>query len=479
MTHLNWQPVIGLELHVQLNTRSKLFCADEVSFAGEPNTRISEISLGYPGTLPVLNAAAIEKAVLLGLACGCSLNTIFFFERKNYTYPDLPKGYQLTQSRLPVCRGGSIPVRSDGRYVGQVALNRIQLEEDAGKSLHDVYASFTAIDFNRAGTPLLEVVTEPVIHSAEQAGAVVAELRRMVRYLNISDGNMEEASLRCDANISVRKAGTNTSGSRVEIKNLNSIRFLQQALTFEIQRQIELLENGQQVVQETRLFDPSTGQTFAMRTKEELNDYRYFPEPDLPAIKLDNAWIEKCRRALPEMPDKRYTRYVNELQLSPADAALIAEEKGLADLFDQTFELTGNARKVANWVVGPVRVCFADTRLMPDAECLADVIQLVDTGRVAFAEASRQLLPFLLKNSWCSAEQAAEHLGIFQTSNQEDILPIVQHVLDSFPDKVMAYQKGKKGLIGFFMGQIQKHTNSLLNPAETRVILERLLRKEN
>ncbi|GIV35998.1 MAG: aspartyl/glutamyl-tRNA(Asn/Gln) amidotransferase subunit B [Cyclobacteriaceae bacterium] len=456
MAHTVWQPVIGLELHVQLNTRSKLFCSDEVAFGGEPNTRISEISLGYPGTLPRLNKEAVRKALLLSLACGSNINTRFYFERKNYTYPDLPKGYQLTQSRMPVCQGGSIPVRLNGRYARQVPLVRIQLEEDAGKSLHDVYQEFTALDFNRAGTPLLEVVTAPAIHTPEEAGAVVAELRRMVRYLDISDGNMEEASLRCDANISLRQAGTDKLGTRVEIKNLNSIRFLQQALAFEIQRQEGLLNRSLPVVQETRLFDPDSGETFAMRTKEDLNDYRYFPEPDLPPVALDPEWIAQISQSVPEMPALRYERYISRLDVPEAEAALITEELRLANLFDLTVTLNGNTRKVANWVAGPVRNTWTATGNLPAPHQLAGIITLVESGKVSFSVAAQQLLPHLTARPGYGAEEAASELGIIQTAQEEVILPHVHELLSSFPDKVNAYRKGEKRFDWVFYGRNTK-----------------------
>lgn len=469
-----WQPVIGLELHVQLNTRTKLFCADEAAFGQAPNTRISEVSLGYPGTLPVLNKEVVGKAVLLGLACGSKINDRFYFERKNYTYPDLPKGYQLTQSRLPVCEGGGIPVRLKEAYDKRVPLIRIQIEEDAGKSLHDVYDNLTALDFNRAGTALLEIVTHPSIHSPEEAGAVVAELRRMVRYLGISDGNMEEGSLRCDANISMRPSGSNELGTRVEIKNLNSIRFLQQALAYEITRQTELLREGKKVMQETRLFNASSGQTFAMRTKEELNDYRYFPEPDLPEIVLDHSFIEKLKTSLPELPHQLYIRYVNEYNIPPADAAVLVEEKELTDLFGETVKLTGNPRASANWIIGPVRSLGADKK-KPNPARLAEVIALTEAGKVSFAIAARELLPFVIIQPEFTALTAAEHLGIIQTADKDVILPLVQEVLGSYPDKVREYQKGKKGLLGFFMGEIQKRSRQKTDPAQTRNVLERLL----
>lgn len=469
-----WQPVIGLELHVQLNTYTKLFCADEVAFGGDPNTRISEVSLGYPGTLPVLNKEAVKKALLLGHACSSKINNRFFFERKNYTYPDLPKGYQLTQSRLPICEGGNIPVRIKDAYGKPVPLIRIQIEEDAGKSLHDVYQDFSALDFNRAGTALLEIVTQPSIHSPEEAGAVVAELRRIVRYLDISDGNMEEGSLRCDANISMRPSGSSELGTRVEIKNLNSIRFLQQALEYEIDRQTDLLIKGERVVQETRLYNTATGKTFPMRDKEDLNDYRYFPEPDLPVLILDQAFIDELKIKLPELPHQLYMRYVSQYKIAAADAAILVEEKELADLFEKTVNLTNNARASANWVIGPVRSLNQENKQVTP-ELLAAVIALTEAGKVSFTTAARQLLPFLINHPEWTALEAAENLGIIQTADKDVILPLVQDVLSSYPDKVNEYKKGKKGLLGFFMGEIQKRSKQKTDPQQTRVLLERLL----
>lgn len=469
-----WQPVIGLELHVQLNTRTKLFCSDEADFGGEPNTRISEISLGYPGTLPVLNKKAVEKAVVLGLACGCKINKRFYFERKNYTYPDLPKGYQLTQSRLPVCEGGSIPLRAGDTYSGQVPLIRIQIEEDAGKSLHDLHPDFTALDFNRAGTALLEVVTAPALHSPEDAGAVMAELRRLVRYLDISDGNMEEGSLRCDANISIRPVGSSELGTRVEIKNLNSIRFLQQALAYEISRQAELREAGKNILPETRLFSPVSGETYAMRTKEQLNDYRYFPEPDLPTVVLSSDYLDELKKFIPALPAQRFMHYISDYKIPASDAAVLVEDRELADLFEDTVKLTNNARAAANWIIGPVRSMKEKSKEISPA-LLAEVIALTTAGKVSFAIAARELLPFLIHNPGYSGQQAAEHLGITQYGSEDVILPLVKEVLGNYPDKVREYKKGKRGLLGFFMGEIQRRSSHKTDPRQTRDILERLL----
>jgi aspartyl-tRNA(Asn)/glutamyl-tRNA(Gln) amidotransferase subunit B len=474
----SWKAVIGLEIHIQLNTRSKLFCGDEATSGGEPNTRISAISLGYPGTLPRLNCEAVRHAVRLGLACGSHIHTSFYFERKNYTYPDLPKGYQITQCRMPVCTGGTIPVRLADSYSKAVALQRIQIEEDAGKSLHDVYAEQTALDYNRAGVALLELVTCPVLHHPREAAALLAEVRRLVRYLGISDGNMEDGSLRCDANISIRPEGSSHLGTRVEIKNLNSMRFVQQALSYEIHRQIACLQQGLCVQPETRLYNPAEGITFPMRNKEEQNDYRYFPEPDLPPVSLNASEWNDLLEHVPPLPWERYQQYTDQYHLLPSDAAVLVEEPELSAFFDETVKRCGHPKTVANWLIGPIRGYMADSGqkavpLLP--EHLAEIIELVENKTISFSVAARELIPFLARNPRCTARQAVDQLQLIQHRNEDVILQQIAEVVRAHPDKVRAYQRGKKGLLGFFMGEIMQHSREKIDPEATRTLLQRIL----
>lgn len=349
-----YEVVVGLEVHAQLLTQSKLFCGDSIAFGAEPNTHVSPVTLGHPGTLPKMNRRAIEFAVKMGLACHCEIEKDNYFARKNYFYPDLPKGYQVSQHTTPVCKGGFVTIKTP-EGTKNIRLNRIHMEEDAGKSLHDVDERNTCIDFNRAGTPLIEIVTEPDIRGGEEAFAYLSEIRKLVRYLEICDGNMEEGSLRCDANISVRKKGDTQLGTRVEVKNLNSIRNVKRAIDTEAKRLIDILKQEGTIVQQTRSFDANTGTTFAIRDKEDADDYRYFPEPDLSPFHLQDEFVELIRKSIPELPEARRKRYVSALQLSEYDALLITEEKAFADYFEQLIEKTPDCKASANWMLGPVK----------------------------------------------------------------------------------------------------------------------------
>src|SRR3954447_22885784 len=348
-----YEAVIGLEVHAQLATKSKLFSGDSVEFGAEPNTHVSPITLGHPGTLPKTNKKAIEYAIKMGFACNCEIERANYFARKNYFYPDLPKGYQISQHTTPICKGGYVTIKSNDGF-RNVPLNRIHLEEDAGKSIHDVDMDYTCVDYNRAGTPLIEIVTEPDLHTADEAYQYVTEVRRLVRWLGICDGNMEEGSLRCDANVSVRLKGETKLGTKVEVKNLNSIRNVKKAIEYEIERMIAMLEKGEKIIQQTRSFDADTDNTFAIRDKEEANDYRYFPEPDLTPFHLTEEFISGIKATLPALPEELYKKY-SLFGLNDYDAKQLSDDKTTADYFEETIQFSKNYKAIVNWMLGPLR----------------------------------------------------------------------------------------------------------------------------
>lgn len=469
-----YETVIGLEVHAQLLTHSKLFSGDSAAFGGEPNTHISPITLAHPGTLPRLNRKAVEFAIRIGLACHCEITRLNYFARKNYFYPDLPKGYQLSQHTTPICKGGYVSIRTDNEK--RIPLNRIHLEEDAGKSLHDVDPENTSVDYNRAGVPLIEIVTEPALTSGEDAYAFLTELRKLLRYLEICDGNMEEGSMRCDANISVRKKGATTLGTKVEVKNLNSIRNVKRAIEHETKRMIELVENGERIVQQTRSFDATNGTTFSLRTKEEANDYRYFADPDLTPFTVTDDMLENIRSMLPALPEDRVRQYTQELQLSDYDARVIAEEKDFSDYFEQLIGHTSNYKAAANWVLGPVKSYLNENNLsisefhISPAK-IADLILLIDQGKLNFSIASTRILPSLLNDPSRSPMEVAAALNLIQDSDADNVTAWVNEVLNKMPEKVMEYKKGKKGLIGLFVGEVRKVSKGKADPKLTNDIL--------
>ncbi len=474
-----YEIVIGLEVHAQLQTLSKLFCGDSIAFGAEPNTHVSPITLGHPGTLPKMNKKAIEFAIKMGIACHCKIEQYNYFARKNYFYPDLPKGYQVSQHTTPVCKGGFVKIKTqDGEK--NVQLNRIHMEEDAGKSLHDVDEANTCIDYNRAGTPLIEIVTEPDLRSGEEAFAYISEVRKLVRYLEICDGNMEEGSLRCDANISVRKKGDTLLGTKVEVKNLNSIRNVKRAIEAEATRLIEILETGGTIVQQTRSFDANTGTTFATRDKEDADDYRYFAEPDLTPFHLQDEFIERIKRSIPSLPEERIEKYTTTFQLSVYDATVLTEEKALADYFEHITLHTTNYKAAANWMLGPVKSwlnenekAITDIPLQP--EQIAALIGLIDTGKLSFSVASGKIFPALLLEPDKTAEQIAIDNNLLQQSDVSAIGPMVDSVLEKFADKVTEYKKGKKGLLSLFVGEVMKQSKGKADPKLTNeLLLEKL-----
>lgn len=454
---MQYEPVIGLEIHAQLLTRSKLFCGDSTEFGSEPNTHISAVSLGYPGTLPVLNKEAVHLAVKLGLALGCTINSTCIFDRKNYFYPDLPKGYQISQNAIPVCSGGDIPIVIDG-VEKNIRLNRIHIEEDAGKSIHDDGSDYTMIDLNRAGTPLVEIVTEPVIASAEEAYECLAMIRKIVRYLGVCDGNMEEGSLRCDANISVRKKGETKLGTKVEVKNLNSVRNVRRAITFEIERLTGLLSSGKTVEQQTRNFDADAGTTSALRTKEKANDYRYFPDPDLPQIIISEEEISSIHNGLKPLPHEIEKKMTSEFHIPVEAASIICDDVDLMELFSGGIHHTKNLQAYANWLIGPVKSHlneFGTNDGRITSKKIATLADLTAGGSVAFAVAASRIFQEVLKSE-DDALVIAKRLNLVQTNDTELLSDWIDKVIDSMPEKVNEYKKGKKNLVGLFAGEVKK-----------------------
>jgi aspartyl-tRNA(Asn)/glutamyl-tRNA(Gln) amidotransferase subunit B len=474
-----YQAVVGLEVHAQLLTKTKLFSGDSAAFGAEPNMNISPITLGYPGTLPKLNKKAVEFAIKMGIACGCEIEGVNYFARKNYFYPDLPKGYQITQHTTPICKGGFVSIRAGGND-RKVRLNRIHLEEDAGKSLHEIDEKNTAIDYNRAGVPLIEIVSEPDMHSGEEAYAYITEIRKMVRYLDVCDGNMEEGSMRCDANVSIRLKGETALGTKVEVKNLNSIRNVKKAIEFEVKRMIELVENGGTVIQQTRSFDATNDSTFALRSKEDANDYRYFPDPDLPPFVVTQEMIDDIKNKLPELPEQLVERYMQELYLSEYDARVICDDKETIYFFEELLKQTSHPKAAANWLLGPVKSYLNEegisiNSLPVSPRVLGGLIELVQTGKLSFSVASSRILPVLIKDADKTPLQVATSLNLLQDSDEGAIESWIDEVLAKMPEKVDEYRKGKKGLIGLFMGEVKKVSKGKADPKIATQLLTKKL----
>lgn len=471
--------VIGLEVHAQLLTKSKIYNSDSAAFGGAPNTHVSVITLAHPGTLPKLNKKAAEFAMKMGLACNCEISRYQIFDRKNYFYPDLPKGYQLTQDRTPICKGGfvTITTREGDR---RIPLNRIHIEEDAGKSLHLDQEEDTLVDFNRAGVPLIELVTEPALRSSEEAGALMTEIRKLVRYLEICDGNMEEGSLRCDANVSVMLNGAIEFGKKVEIKNMNSIRNVQRAIDHEVERQINLIEDGNEVISETRTYDVNTGDSFGLRTKEELNDYRYFPDPDLSPLIVSDEWLTEIKNSMPALPRELKEKFVSDYKLPPYDAQVLTDVKEVASYFEAICAYCNNYKAVSNWVMGPVKTYLNELKendysFPVSPRVMADLISLVDDGKVSFAIASQKIFPVLIEQPDQSPLTLAQKLNLLQDSNVDSILPIVEAVIREFPLKVEEYRKGKKAILTMFMGEVMKRSKGKADPKlATELLIEKL-----
>lgn len=472
-----YEVVIGLEVHAQLKTKSKIFAPDSTEFGNEQNTQISPITLGMPGVLPVLNKGVVDMAILTGLALDSKIPNRCKFDRKQYFYPDLPKGYQISQYDEPICVGGHLDIA--GKRIG---ITRAHLEEDAGKLVHSgadglAGSNYSLVDLNRAGTPLLEIVSEPDMRSSDEAKAYVEELRNILRYIGVCDGNLEEGSMRCDANISVMKKGATEFGTRAEIKNVNSFRALQRAIEYEIERQIDLVEDGERVVQETRLWDDNAGETRSMRGKEDAHDYRYFPEPDLMPLEISQEWIDRVKATMPELPNAKRERYMG-LGLSEYDAGIIVEQMDLALFFDEILKLGANAKISVNFLMGEIaaylkeeKLGLGETKLTPAN--LVELVNLIEKGTIS-NNIGKQIIFTMLKEG-TSASEIVKKQGLSQISDEGALKEIVQKIVDSNPEQVSAYRGGKVQLFGFFVGQIMKETKGRANPKTVNDLLKEIL----
>ncbi len=478
----SWQEkyelVVGLEVHAQLLTESKAYCADANAYGDHPNTLTSPVTLGLPGSLPVPNTKAIDLAIRLGLACGCDIAPRMHYARKNYFYPDLPKGYQITQDTTPICRGGKITIQvKDGEK--DIRITRIHMEEDAGKSIHDVDPFNTLVDLNRAGVPLVEIVSEPDIRSSQEAYDYLVEVRRLVRYLDVCDGNMEEGSLRCDANVSIRLKGSPTFGTRTEVKNLNSFKNVQRAIEFEAQRQSEVLDAGGTISMETRTFDAAKGTTAGMRSKEMAHDYRYFPEPDIQPLTVSESKKQAIRSAMPPLPRELKHKYTTTLGLSGYDAEILTDDRDTALYYEAVLHGTTNPKAAANWVMGDVRGWLNERGLTMrefpiSAERLASLVNLIDSGKVSHTLASQKLFPVMLEHPG-SAEDLATSNGLLLDTREDVIEAAVREAMAKYPDKVQAFRAGNKALLGLFMGEVMKATKGKADPRKANALVARML----
>ena len=478
-----YEVVVGLEIHCQLLTESKIFAADANAFGAEPNTHISVITLGHPGTLPKLNRKAVEYAIRMGLACGSEITRHNVFARKNYFYPDLPKGYQLSQDKGPICVGGGVLITAKDPqtsipYQTTIQLHHIHLEEDAGKSIHDD-SGVTRLDYNRAGTPLIEMVTEPCIRTADEAGQYLTEVRRLVRYLDICDGNMEEGSLRCDVNVSIRPKGNTELGTKVEVKNLNSIRNVMRAVDGEFLRQVQLTETGGRIVQETRTFDAATGLSYSMREKETMNDYRYFPDPDLTPVVVSDEWLASVQASMPLLPAARYQQFTSTYGLPDYDASVLTDARELADYFEAVCAHTTHYKAVSNWIMGPVKgqlteKMMRDRQFPVSAERLATLITLIDEGAVS-QTAAQQVFTLMVDQPDAAPVELAQRAGLIQNRNTDALQTLVEEVLATWPDKVAQYRKGKKNLLGLFVGEVMKKSKGSADPKLVNELLTKTL----
>jgi len=472
----SWEVVIGLEIHAQLATDSKIFSGASTAYGAEPNTQACLVDLGYPGVLPVLNEEVVRMATKFGLAVNAKIAKRSVFERKNYFYPDLPKGYQISQFELPIVEHGELFITDADGNEKRIGITRAHLEEDAGKSIHEGLDKSSGIDLNRTGTPLLEIVSEPDLSSAKEAIAYMRKIHTIVRYLGISDGNMQEGSFRCDANVSVRPRGQVELGTRSELKNLNSFRFVEKAINFEVERQIELIEDGSKVVQETRLYDSDKDETRSMRSKEEANDYRYFPDPDLLPVEIDAAYIEKVRETLPELPDAKQYRFVAEYDLKSDDARILTSSLAVADYFEAVAAATeANAQIAANWVIGDLSGALNRDGLDIAASNIAarDLAGLLD--RIADNTISGKIAKEVFDAMWAgegSADEIIEAHGLKQITDSSAIESVVDQVIAANPGQVADFKAGKDKLIGFFVGQVMKETGGKANPGQVNQILK-------
>ena len=476
---MEWETVIGLEIHAQLATRSKIFSESSTAYGAAPNTQANLVDLGYPGVLPVLNSAAVRMAVRFGLATGATVRRRSIFARKNYFYPDLPKGYQISQYELPIVEDGSLDILLEDGSRKTIGITRAHLEEDAGKSLHEGFQGISGIDLNRAGTPLLEIVSEPDMRSAREAIAYMKKVHTLVRYLGICDGNMQEGSFRCDANVSVRPQGQAALGTRAEIKNLNSFRFVERAINHEVVRQVGVLESGGSVVQETRLSDPDRNETRAMRSKEEANDYRYFPDPDLLPLVIDDALVEEVRGTLPELPDEKAARYCRDFELSAYDAGVLTASRDLAMYFETVVEkLGGQPKLAANWVMGELSGALNRDGLEVDASRVPATALAGLLARIGDDTISGKLAKEVFEAMWAEGRGADEIIdarGLRQITDSGAIEQAIDAIMAANPKQLAEYRSGKDKLFGFFVGQVMKATQGKANPAQLNELLKRKL----
>ena len=478
---MNWETVIGLEIHVQLDTNSKIFSGASTAYGSEQNTNTSLIDLGYPGVLPVLNKDAVMMGIKFGLAIDAKISRRSIFARKNYFYPDLPKGYQISQYELPIVQSGTVEIELSDGTRKDIGITRAHLEEDAGKSIHDKFNSETAIDLNRAGTPLLEIVSEPDIRSAEEASSYMQKIHQLVRYLKISDGNMQEGSFRCDANVSVRPYGQKEFGTRAEVKNINSFRFVENAINFEVERQIDRLENGDEIIQETRLYDPERDETRSMRSKEEANDYRYFPDPDLLPLEIDEDTIDKIRESLPELFDAKVKRYIEDLKIKQTDAEEISRNMEIAEYFEATIDnFSDDAQLVSNWILSEViavlnreNIEINAFQIKPDR--LASLLSRIQDNTIS-SKIAKDLFNQMLSNDKTVDEMIKEQ-GLEQITDEDSISQYVTEVLNEFSDQKDQYLAGKEQVLGFLVGQVMKRSKGKANPKLVNELIIRQIKE--
>ncbi len=472
-----YEAVIGLEIHVQMDTRTKMFCSCPVEFGAEPNTNVCPVCLGMPGSLPVINRRAVEFAVRASLALNCEIHRESVFARKNYFYPDLPKGYQISQYERPLATNGWLEIELEGGKKRRVRIRRLHIEEDAGKSIHEGSKSY--VDLNRAGTPLMEIVTEPDIRSAEEARVFLETLRNVMRYIGVSKADMEKGQLRCDINVSVRPKGSRELGTRTEIKNVNSFRFVQKAIEYEVQRQIKVIEEGGEVVQETRTFDPSTGRTYTMRTKEEAEDYRYFPDPDLLPLVISKEWVEEIRGSMPELPHQRLERLISQYGISDYEAKIFVQHKELGDFFEETVKVFNEPKMVANWLLNDLlgllnemQIPVEDSPVSP--EKLAELVKLIKENVIS-TKIGKEVIKEMVQTGK-SASQIVEERGLRQITDEGQIRRIVEEVIKRYPQEVERYRQGEEKLIGFFVGQVMRETKGKANPKLVNKLLREVLK---
>ena len=475
-----YEPVIGIEVHVQLSTQSKAYCGDATTYGASPNTQVSPISLGHPGTLPVFNKSVMNYAVKLGIACDCTIRERNEFARKNYFYADLPKGYQITQDTTPICTEGYVRIKDAQGKDKKINLTRIHMEEDSGKSVHDIDPFNTLVDLNRAGIPLLEIVSEPEIKNGEEAYSYLSEIRKLVRYLEISDGNMEEGSLRADLNISVRKKGATKFGTKVEVKNMNSFRNVQKAIDFEIIRQIDMIEAGEEIHQETRTYDAAKNITIGLRSKEDAHDYRYFPEPDLVPVIVPQSYVDSVRENMPPLPYELFVKYTKELALSEYDAFVLTDSKAFALYFEEVIKHTSNYKGATNLLIGPVKswlneqsVEIEEFPISPEA--LAGIQTLVDDDKISISTATQKLFPALLEDPLADAAALCEQNSWIQQGDSDQLQAWVDQAMAAYPEKIEEYRSGKKGLIGLFMGEVMKYSRGSADPKKASALLREKL----